>query len=146
MNIGAAAKASGVNAKMIRYYEQIGLLQPAARRANAYRDYGAREVHELRFIGRARLLGFSMEEIGVLLSLWRDRDRPSRDVRAIAAKHVADLEQRIVELQEMAATLRRLVTACHGDERPDCPILEGLAAQPSPDFAPLLESSSRQGL
>ena len=115
MNIGAAAKASGVKTKMISYYEQIGLLQPAARRANTYRDYGAKEVHELRFIGRARLLGFSVDEIGGLLSLWRDRGRPSRDVHLIAAKHLADLEQRIVELQEMAGTLRQLVAACPGE-------------------------------
>ncbi len=146
MNIGAAAKASGVNAKMIRYYERIGLLQPAERRANAYRDYGAREVEGLRFIGRARRLGFSLDEISGLLSLWSDRGRPSRDVRLIAAKHLADLEQRIVEWQEMAATLRELVEACHGDERPECAILEGLTAKPSQGRAPLSGSLSRQGL
>ena len=127
MNIGAAAAATGVNAKMIRHYEAIGLLRPAQRRPNDYRDYGERDVHELTFIGRARRLGFSIREIGALLALWRDRDRSSRDVRRIAEEHVADLEARIAEMQAMAATLRRLVHACHGDDRPDCPILDDLA-------------------
>jgi Cu(I)-responsive transcriptional regulator len=127
MNIGRAAAASGVAAKMIRHYEAIGLLPPAERRPNAYRDYGEREVHELRFIKRARRLGFSMVEIGALLMLWRDRGRPSREVRRIAEAHVADLEARIAEMQAMAETLRRLVRRCHGDDRPDCPILDDLA-------------------
>jgi MerR family copper efflux transcriptional regulator len=127
MNIGAAAAASGVAAKMIRHYESIGLLPPAERRPNDYRDYGEREVHELRFIKRARRLGFSMDEIGALLALWRDRDRPSRDVRRIAEAHVGDLEARIAEMQAMAKTLRQLMHKCHGDDRPDCPILEDLA-------------------
>jgi MerR family transcriptional regulator, copper efflux regulator len=127
MNIGAAAAASGVTAKMIRHYESIGLLPPAERRPNDYRDYGEREVHELRFIKRARRLGFSMDEIGALLALWRDRDRPSRDVRRIAEAHVGDLEARIAEMQAMAKTLRELMHKCHGDDRPDCPILEDLA-------------------
>jgi MerR family copper efflux transcriptional regulator len=127
MNIGAAAGASGVTAKMIRHYEAIGLLRPAPRRPNDYRDYGERDVHELRFIKRARRLGFSMDEIGALLMLWRDRARPSREVRRIAEAHVGDLEARIVEMQAMAKTLRELVRACHGDDRPDCPILDDLA-------------------
>jgi MerR family transcriptional regulator, copper efflux regulator len=127
MNIGAAALASGVTAKMIRHYETIGLLRPAPRRANAYRDYGERDVHELRFIRRARRLGFSTEEIGSLLALWRDRARPSREVRTIAERHVAELEARIADLQAMAATLGALVNACCGDDRPDCPILDDLA-------------------
>jgi MerR family copper efflux transcriptional regulator len=127
MNIGAAAAASGVTAKMIRHYESIGLLPPAERRPNDYRDYGEREVHELRFIKRARRLGFSMAEIGALLALWRDRSRPSRDVRRIAEAHVGDLEARIAEMQAMAKTLRQLMHKCHGDDRPDCPILEDLA-------------------
>jgi MerR family transcriptional regulator, copper efflux regulator len=126
MNIGAASEASGVSAKMIRHYEAIGLLPPPARRDNSYRDYGAQEVHELRFIGRARKLGFSMPEIATLLALWRDRGRPSREVRKVAAAHLADLERRIAEMQGMASTLRHLVERCHGDARPDCPILEGL--------------------
>jgi Cu(I)-responsive transcriptional regulator len=127
MNIGAAAAASGVTAKMIRHYEAIGLLPPAERRPNAYRDYGERDVHELRFVKRARRLGFSMAEIGALLMLWRDRGRPSREVRRIAEAHVADLETRIAEMQAMVETLRRLVRQCHGDDWPDCPILDDLA-------------------
>lgn len=127
MNIGAAAAASGVAAKMIRHYEAIGLLRPAPRRDNAYRDYGSRDVHELRFIGRARRLGFSIPEIGELLALWRDRGRPSREVKRIADAHIGGLEARIAELQAMAATLRDLAAACHGDDRPDCPILDDLA-------------------
>ena len=128
MNIGAAATATGVNAKMIRHYEAIGLLAPPARKENSYRDYGELEVHELRFIKRARKLGFSIAEIGRLLALWRDKKRPSRDVRRIAATHLADLERRIVEMSALAATLRHLVHACHGDDRPDCPILDDFAA------------------
>jgi MerR family transcriptional regulator, copper efflux regulator len=127
MNIGAAAAASGVTAKMIRHYEAIGLLRPAPRRANAYRDYGERDVHELQFIRRGRRLGFSMDEIGALLALWRDRGRPSREVRRIAETHVGALEARIAEMQAMAKTLRELVHKCHGDDRPDCPILDDLA-------------------
>ena len=127
MNIGAAAAASGVTPKMIRHYEAIGLLRPAARRPNDYRDYGEREVHELRFIRRARRLGFSMDEIGALLALWRDRERPSREVRRIAEAHVGELEARIAEMQAIAKTLRQLMHQCHGDDRPDCPILDDLA-------------------
>jgi Cu(I)-responsive transcriptional regulator len=128
MNIGAAAAASGVSAKMIRHYEAIGLLRPAVRRDNAYRDYGEAAVHELRFVRRARKLGFSIEQIGALLALWRDAERPSREVRKIAEAHLEQLERRIAEAEAMAATLRHLVRACHGDDRPHCPILEDLAA------------------
>ena len=127
MNIGAAAAASGVHAKMIRHYEAIGLLRPAERRANDYRDYGERDLHELRFIKRARRLGFSIAEIGELLALWRDRGRPSREVKRIAEAHIGDLQSRVTEMQAMANTLRELVAACHGDDRPDCPILDDLA-------------------
>jgi MerR family gold-responsive transcriptional activator of gol and ges genes len=127
MNIGVAAAASGVTAKMIRHYEAIGLLRPADRRANAYRDYGERDIHELKFIRRARRLGFSIQEIGALLALWRDRSRPSREVKRIAEAHIDQLEQRIAEMQAMTKTLQELVSACHGDERPDCPILDDLA-------------------
>jgi MerR family transcriptional regulator, copper efflux regulator len=127
MNIGAAAAASGVAAKMIRHYEAIGLLPPAQRRSNDYRDYGEREVNELKFIKRARRLGFSMAEIGALLALWRDRGRPSREVRLIAEAHVAELEARIGEMRAMAKTLRELTHKCHGDDRPECPILDELA-------------------
>ncbi|MFZ1963321.1 MAG: Cu(I)-responsive transcriptional regulator [Roseiarcus sp.] len=128
MNIGAAAAATGVSAKMIRHYEAIGLLRPAARRQNDYRDYGEHEIHELRFVRRARRLGFPIEEIAALLALWRDKKRPSRDVRRIARTHLDDLEIRIFEMQAMAATLRKLVRCCRGDDRPECPILEDLAA------------------
>ena len=135
MNIGAAAEASGVSAKMIRYYESIGLLAPALRRANLYRDYGERDIHELRFIGRARALGFSMEEIAALASLWRDAGRPSREVRRIAAKHLETLEIRAAEIQSMTRALRGLVNACHGDDQPQCPILDDLSAA-EPEDAP----------
>lgn len=127
MNIGQAARASGVSAKMIRYYEQIGLIRPADRTASRYRSFGEREVNELRFIRRARSLGFSVPDIAHLLSLWRDRQRPSREVKAIAQAHVQGLEARIAEMQAMADTLRHLSTCCAGDERPDCPILADLA-------------------
>ena len=127
MKIGAAAAASGVTAKMIRHYEAIGLLRPAERRENAYRDYGERDIHELRFIRRARRLGFSIAEIEALLALWRDRARPSREVKRIAEAHIGDLKARVADMQAMANTLGKLVAACHGDDRPDCPILDDLA-------------------
>lgn len=127
MNIGQASKATGVSTKMIRYYESVGLIRPADRTDSNYRDFGERDVRELQFIRRARDLGFSVEEIGHLLSLWRDRVRPSREVKAIARKHVANLDARIAEMQAMADTLRTLAECCAGDERPDCPILKDLA-------------------
>lgn len=129
MNIGAAAAASGVSAKMIRHYEAIGLLRPAARRENSYRDYGAHEVHELQFIGRARRLGFSMAEISALLALWRDEGHSSREVKALAARHLRDLERRIAEMKGMASALSRLVASCCGDDRADCPILADLGGE-----------------
>ncbi|HLJ71479.1 MAG TPA: Cu(I)-responsive transcriptional regulator [Roseiarcus sp.] len=129
MNIGQAATASGVSAKMIRHYEAIGLLRPAARKENSYRDYGGHDVHELRFIGRARKLGFSIDEIAALLALWRDKNRPSREVKQVAAAHLADLETRIAEMQSMAASLRDLVRTCRGDDRAECPILNDLEGE-----------------
>lgn len=133
MNIGQAAKATGVSAKMIRYYEQIGLVRPADRSDSNYRSFGPRDVNELRFIRRARGLGFSVGEITHLLSLWRDRSRPSREVKAIAERQIADLDARIAEMRGMADTLRALAACCAGDDRPDCPILDGLGdAQDSP--------------
>lgn len=126
MNIGEASAASGVSSKMIRYYESIGLLAPPPRRDNRYRDYGGLEIHELRFIGRARALGFSIKDIGALLSLWRDRTRPSKEVRDVAEGHLAELDARIAHLQGMAAALRYLIGACRGDSRPECPILDEL--------------------
>ena len=136
MNIGQAARASGVSAKMIRYYEQIGLVRPADRTDSNYRSFDAKNVNDLRFIKRARSLGFSVEEIANLLSLWQDRGRPSREVKAIADSHVADLEARIAEMQAMADTLRHLSHCCAGDDRPDCPILADLAGEDgAPDRA-----------
>lgn len=126
MNIGQAARASGVSAKMIRYYDEIGLVRPASRSDANYREFDTREINELRFIKRARSLGFSVAEITQLLSLWRDRERPSREVKAIADRHLADLDARIAEMQAMADTLRHLSHGCAGDDRPDCPILTDL--------------------
>ena len=126
MQIGTAAEASGVSAKMIRHYEAIGLIANGTRRGNGYRDYGGRDIHELRFIRSARDLGFSLDEIRILLDLWRDKARSSRDVHELAARHLHEIELKITELQAMAQTLRALLKACHGDERPDCPILAGL--------------------
>ena len=128
MNIGQAARATGVSAKMIRYYESVGLIRPADRTVSNYRDFSDRDVNELRFIKRSRALGFSVGEIARLLELWRDRARSSREVKAIAQQHVRDLDQRIAEMQAMADTLRHLAEACAGDERPECPILGDLEA------------------
>ena len=126
MNIGQASRATGVSTKMIRYYESVGLIRPADRTDSNYRDFAERDVRELQFIRRARDLGFSVGEISHLLSLWRDRDRPSREVKAIAEKHVADLDARIAEMQAMADALRTLAHCCAGDDRPECPILTDL--------------------
>jgi MerR family transcriptional regulator, copper efflux regulator len=128
MNIGQAAEASGVSAKMIRYYEQIGLIEPPARSQSGYRVYAEPNVHTLRFVRRARSLGFSVEETGALLALWRDRSRASADVKTLALKHVAELEEKAAALQAMAATLRHLASHCHGDQRPDCPILDKIGS------------------
>lgn len=136
MNIGRAAAASGISAKMIRYYESVGLIPPARRSEAGYRHYTETAVHELRFIRRARDLGFSVEAIHDLLALWRDKQRASADVKRIALAHVDELEARIAALQDMADTLKRLAEHCHGDDRPDCPILGGLGAQShAPDSA-----------
>jgi Cu(I)-responsive transcriptional regulator len=127
MNIGEAAGASGVSAKMVRYYESIGLIRPPARTESGYRVYGDDDVHALRFIRRARGLGFSVDETSQLLALWHDKSRASADVKAFALKHVADLEKKIADLQAMSRTLQHLASHCHGDKRPDCPILDDLA-------------------
>jgi Cu(I)-responsive transcriptional regulator len=129
MNIGEAAAASGVSAKMLRYYESIGLIAAPARSASGYRSYADADVHTLRFITRARSLGFSLEETAGLLALWRDKGRASADVKAVALKHVGDLEAKVAELQSMVRTLKHLASSCHGDARPDCPILDDLARQ-----------------
>ena len=128
MNIGQASRATGVSTKMIRYYETVGLIRPADRTDSNYRDFGERDINDLRFIRRARNLGFSVVEIGQLLALWRDGERSSREVKAVAEKHIADLDARIAEMRAMADSLRHLATCCAGDDRPDCPILGDLAA------------------
>lgn len=130
MNIGEAARASGVSAKMIRYYEHVGLIPPAERKSSGYRDYSNRDVHMLRFVRRARDLGFSVAEIDELLQLWRDQSRQSADVKRIALGHVAGLKRKIAELNQMAATLTHLAECCSGDHRPDCPILDELEKAP----------------
>ncbi|CDY73282.1 Cu(I)-responsive transcriptional regulator [Caballeronia glathei] len=127
MNIGEAARASGVTAKMIRYYESVGLLQPVGRTASGYRVYNEQEVHALRFVRQARRLGFLVDDIRKLLALWHDRSRASAEVKVIALEHVAELDRRIAELTDMRDTLSHLAHHCHGDERPDCPIIERLA-------------------
>ena len=126
MNISEAAERSGLPAKTIRYYEDIGLVAPG-RAANGYRDYSDADTHSLTFLKSARGLGFSIEECRQLMALYRDRSRASQDVRAIAIAHVTAIEEKITELKSMKATLNRLIGACHGDNRPDCPILEELA-------------------
>ena len=132
MNIGQAAKASGVSAKMIRHYEEIGLVPAALRTDAGYRQYGEGDVHTLRFIRHARDLGFSLPEIGELVGLWQNRKRPSRRVKALAEAHIRELEQKAQELLSMKATLQHLVQCCHGDDRPDCPILDSLAGGTAP--------------
>ena len=127
MNIGDAAKASGVSAKMIRHYESIGLLPQASRTDAGYRQYGENDLRILQFIRRSRDLGFSLEEIQGLLDLWQDRTRSSREVKALAQQHLDFLERKLAELQSMKKALAHLVACCHGDERPDCPILESLS-------------------
>lgn len=128
MNIGTASQRSGVPSKTIRYYESIGLIRPADRRGNNYRDYSETDVQTLRFISRARSLGFSVKEVSALLALWHDRHRASHDVKALALRHVEEIDRKIAELQGMRRTLVGLADRCHGDERPDCPILEDLAS------------------
>ena len=128
MTIGEAAAASGLPAKTIRYYEEIGLVA-AGRARSGYRAYGAETVRLLSFVARARMLGFSIEDCRALLSLWRDRGRASADVRAIALNHMAEIDRKLEALAEMRRTLAHLVDACRGDDRPDCPILDGLAPE-----------------
>jgi Cu(I)-responsive transcriptional regulator len=145
MNIGEAAKTSGVSAKMIRHYEQVGLLPQAQRTDAGYRKYGDKDVHTLRFIRQSRDLGFSIEQIGELLALWQDRRRPSRQVKALAQAHIQELEQKVQDLLAMKETLSHLVHCCHGDERPDCPILESLA-QEAPVVTPSGATQATRGL
>lgn len=131
MNIGQASERSGVSAKMIRYYESVGLLPQAARRANGYRDYGEQDLAVLQFVRRTRDLGFSLEEVSALLTLWSNKKRPSRDVKRLAEAHISDLEKRIREMRTVIKTLRELASHCHGDDRSACPILDDLAS-PNP--------------
>lgn len=132
MNIGEAAKASGVSAKMIRHYESVGLFPEAARTESGYRQYTDKELSTLRFIRHSRDLGFSIEQIRELLGLWQNRSRPSRQVKALAQAHIIELDEKLKELQAMKRTLEHLVHCCHGDDRPDCPIIETLAQETSP--------------
>jgi Cu(I)-responsive transcriptional regulator len=127
MNIGRASTKSGVSQRMIRHYERIGLIPPPARRDSGYRDYDESDVHRLRFVANARDLGFSVAEIGALLSLWNDQERASLEVKTLALSHIEALDEKIAKLVSMRATLRDLAERCHGDERPDCPILTELA-------------------
>ena len=126
MNVGTAARRSGLPAKTIRYYEDIGLILPA-RTQNGYRDYTGDDIHRLTFLRRARVLGFSIENCRQLMALYRDKGRASHDVREIAKSHVVAIEEKVRELESMRATLQKLIHACHGDERPDCPILDDMA-------------------
>ena len=126
MNIGEVSRAIGLSAKTIRYYEDIGLVQPA-RGANGYRDFNEQDAHKLAFLGRSRSLGFSINDCRTLLSLYEDRNRASADVKAVAAEHLERITQKIGELQELKSTLENLVTRCSGDQRPECPILSDLS-------------------
>lgn len=127
MNIGEASRQSGLPAKTIRYYEDTGLIAAPARAENGYRHYTETDVHKLRFVRHARGLGFSVDECSQLLSLYDDKDRQSADVKAIAQQHLTDIEEKIQELEKLRSTLHHLINHCHGDGRPDCPILEGIA-------------------
>jgi Cu(I)-responsive transcriptional regulator len=126
VKIGEVSEASGVSQRMVRHYEKIGLIPPAVRRDSGYRDYDQRDVHTLQFIGRARDLGFPIEEIRQLLALWHDRSRASADVKALALARAVELKRKAQELDAMRRSLEHLADRCHGDDRPDCPILGGL--------------------
>jgi MerR family copper efflux transcriptional regulator len=143
MNIGEVAKRSGVPAKTIRYYESIGLIRPAERSQAGYRIYGDRELQTLRFIQRARNLGFSVKQVSELLALWQDRERASGDVKAVARRHLEEIDRRMAELQSMRDTLEHLVGRCQGDDRPDCPILADLAGEAAQGPATASRSSAR---
>ena len=129
MRIGEAAKRSGMAARTIRFYEEAGLIEPATRRESGYREFGADDVRRLRFIHRARNLGFGIDEVGRLLSLWSDRERASADVKRLALEHVARVEAKMAELRSMRDAILHLAERCHGDDRPECPILDELAGR-----------------
>jgi Cu(I)-responsive transcriptional regulator len=145
LNIGDASKASGVSAKMIRHYEEVGLLAAPRRTEAGYRQYSAAEVHTLRFIRHARDLGFSIHAIGELVGLWQDRKRPSRQVKALAQAHIVELEQKAQEILAMKVTLEHLVHCCKGDDRPHCPILENLAEDGQEDIPASAKPRARHG-
>lgn len=126
MNIGEVAELSEVNSKMIRRYEDQGIIPKAGRTLSGYRQYTEKDVHVLRFVKRSRELGFSMKDVKQLVSLWRNKNRPSSQVKSIASKHIEELEKKLLEIQSMLSTLKHLTKNCHGDRRPDCPILDGL--------------------
>jgi MerR family copper efflux transcriptional regulator len=146
MNIGQAAEAAGVTAKMIRHYESLGLIPQASRTDAGYRQYTVREVATLRFIRQSRSMGFSMKHIEQLLGLWGDTRRESRDVKALAREHIAELDRKMSEMAQMKAMLEPLAEGCHGDHRPDCPILRRLSgdAQPAPTLAAKAERKTRK--
>jgi Cu(I)-responsive transcriptional regulator len=127
MNIGAISEMSGIPTKTIRYYEEIGLIPPVMRTENGYRHYQNRDLEQLRFVQRARKLGFTLKDVGNLLALWNDKNRASADVKKFALNHITEIDSRIAELNSIRATLTELTASCHGDDRADCPILENLA-------------------
>lgn len=143
MNIGEASKATGISVKMLRYYEEIGLIRPALREFSGYRVYSDKNIAVLRFVRRARDLGFQVKQIAALLDLWQDGSRASADVKSLALDHVRELEQRRRELDEMIATLEYLAHHCHGDARPDCPILTGLSTEEETSPKPTRKKRSR---
>jgi Cu(I)-responsive transcriptional regulator len=146
MNIGDVAKATGISAKMIRYYEDTGLIRAALRTYSGYRVYSENDIQTLRFVRRARDLGFTVKQIDELLTLWRDRGRASADVKQIALGHAAVLEKKMRELKEMTETLRHLASNCQGDNRPDCPILMSLGnAAPDAPVPPLRDRKKTRG-
>lgn len=146
MNIGDVAKATGISAKMIRYYENTGLIRAALRTYSGYRVYTENDIQTLRFVRRARDLGFTVKQVDDLLTLWRDRDRASADVKQIAIGHVAELEKKMKELKEMTETLRHLASNCQGDNRPDCPILMSLGnVAPDTPIPPQRERKKTRG-
>lgn len=144
MNISRAAKHSGVSAKMIRHYESTGLIPPAGRTDAGYRIYTLDDVHRLAFIRRARAVGFGSSEIRQLLSLWQDRQRPARDVKQLAVAHLAQLQTRIADLEAIAETLSHLISHCRGDGRPDCPILDSLAADDGQQAASITSTTRKR--
>lgn len=143
MRIREAAERSGLNPKRVRYYERVGLIEPARRLANGYRDYDDRAVHELRFIHRAREMGFGMERIRRLLALWRDRSRPSSEVKSVAEAQLRELDAKIRRLTELRENLAHLARCCQGNDRPDCPILEELSRSELADVEREMEEADR---